>query len=135
MRPSARIPAPALLLLAIAAFGGVLHNGFVSFDDNVYLTENPVIRRGLTLSGARWALTTTHAANWHPLTWLSHMLDVQLFGLNAGAHHLVNVAWHVANAVVLFLVLYRMTGAPGRWEEPDAHDMNVEERAQAVALN
>ena len=84
---------------------------FTNYDDNVYVTANPRVRSGLTLRGLAWALRTGYAGNWHPLTWLSHMLDCQLFGLNAGAHHLVNVLFHVANTLLLFRVLRRMTGA------------------------
>ena len=100
----------ALTLLAVAAFGGVVRNGFVNFDDNIYLTENPVVRRGLTLEGARWALTTTHSANWHPLTWLSHMLDVEFFGLSPAGHHAIGLALHAANALLLLALLSRLTG-------------------------
>jgi tetratricopeptide (TPR) repeat protein len=81
------------------------------FDDIIHITENPTVRRGLTWEGLGWALTTTHAANWQPLTWLSHLLDCSLFGLNAGGHHLVNVALHALTAALLFAVLERSTGA------------------------
>jgi tetratricopeptide (TPR) repeat protein len=95
-------------------FAHVAVHPFIYFDDNRYLTENPVVQAGLSWHGLGWAFTTLHASNWHPLTWLSHMLDVQLFGMSPGAHHLVNVAFHAANAALLFLVLARMTGARGR---------------------
>jgi protein O-mannosyl-transferase len=114
-------PAPALrrtaLLLALATlalYAPVAWHPFIHFDDNRYVTENAQVQAGLTLAGAKWAFTTLHAANWHPLTWLSHMLDVQIFGENPGAHHLVNAALHAANAALLFLALAWMTGAPGR---------------------
>lgn len=84
---------------------------FINYDDPLYVTENEPVRRGLTLEGTRWAFTSMHAANWHPITWLSHMLDVQLYGLNAGAHHLTNVLFHIFNSMLLFLLLQRMTGA------------------------
>jgi tetratricopeptide (TPR) repeat protein len=87
---------------------------FVYFDDNRYLSGNPVVRAGLTWDGVAWAFSTFHVSNWHPLTWLSHMLDVELFGLDAGAHHLVNAALHAVNAGLLLLVLARMTGATWR---------------------
>ncbi len=105
------------LLLALATlllFARAAGNEFVLYDDNIYVTENPPVQQGLTWSGVAWAFTTMHAGNWHPLTWLSHMLDVQLFGLAPGPHHLVNVLLHAANAVLLYLILLRMTGAPWR---------------------
>jgi protein O-mannosyl-transferase len=87
---------------------------FIYFDDNRYVTENPVVLRGLTSDGLRWAFTTLQVSNWHPLTWLSHMTDVELFGPAPGPAHLVNVAIHALNAVLLLLALGVMTGAPGR---------------------
>ena len=102
----------ALVALAWGAFGGALRCGFVYFDDDQYVFENPPIARGLTAEGVRWAFTTGHAANWHPVTWLSHMLDVELFGLDPKAHHAVNVWIHALNAVLLFGGLRRLTG---RW--------------------
>ena len=84
---------------------------FLYLDDNSYITENSHIRDGVTVRGLYWAFTTGYAANWHPLTWISHMLDVQLFGLNAGRHHLTNLLFHVANVLLLFFVLHRMTNA------------------------
>jgi tetratricopeptide (TPR) repeat protein len=95
----------------LAVYGQVYTHGFVEFDDPGYVTDNPVVRRGLTLAGVRWAFTTGHMGSWHPLTWLSHLLDVQLFGLNAGAHHLVSVALHLANTLLLLAVWRRMTRA------------------------
>ena len=111
--------APWLAVALLAAWTALLYARvagypFLLFDDNRYLTENPQVKAGLTWGGVAWAFTTLHASNWHPLTWLSHMLDVRLFGLDPGAHHLVNVLFHVANTVLLFGVLSRMTGAPGR---------------------
>ncbi len=103
-----------LVILVLAAYGRVGGFTFVDLDDSEYIYENTKIRAGLTLSGVAWAFTTTHAANWHPLTWLSHMADVQMFGLEAGWHHLMNVLIHALNAVLLFLVLARMTGAASR---------------------
>ncbi len=103
-----------LLALVIAAYGRVGYHEFLDFDDVEYVYENPQVRAGLTLQGVFWAFTTTHAANWHPLTWLSHMADVQMFGLEAGWHHWMNVLIHALNAVLLFLVLKYMTGAVWR---------------------
>jgi len=86
---------------------------YVTFDDGAYVYSNPWVRRGLSFDGIAWALTALYI-NWHPLTWLSLMLDVQLFGLNPGPEHMVNVAFHVASTILLFLGLTRMTGKPAR---------------------
>jgi tetratricopeptide (TPR) repeat protein len=101
----------ALAVTSLAAFARVYNNEFISFDDDMYITANPHVQAGLTWKGVKWAFTTTHVYNWHPLTWLSHMLDCQLFGLNAGAHHLTNVLLHTVNALLLFGILKSMTGA------------------------
>lgn len=118
--PSRSAPARRTAALALALAGGTLllyaqvaGFEFVRFDDNRYLTDNLHVQRGLSWAGLAWAFTTLHASNWHPLTWLSHMLDVELFGLDAGAHHLVNAALHAADAALVFLALTRLTGA--RW--------------------
>jgi tetratricopeptide (TPR) repeat protein len=87
---------------------------FVRFDDPSYVYENPDVSAGLTRAGVAWAFTTYHAANWHPLTWISHMLDVTLFGLDAGRHHLVNVLLHLCATLLLFRLLRKLTGAPWR---------------------
>jgi Flp pilus assembly protein TadD len=92
-------------------YGPVVRYPFVNFDDPSYVAENPIVQRGLTADGFSWAFFTRHASNWHPLTWLSHMLDCQLWGMNAGGHHLTNLLLHVANTLLLFVVLRRMTGA------------------------
>ena len=89
-------------------------NGFVNYDDNRYVTANPHVATGITPGNVGWAFTTTTASNWHPLTWLSHMTDCQLYGLNPRWHHLTSVALHALNAVLLFLLLVRMTHAPWR---------------------
>jgi tetratricopeptide (TPR) repeat protein len=104
----------ALVVLTLATYSGVRHLQFVPLDDQGYVYENPHVRAGLTVDGVRWALTTGEQANWHPLTWLSHMLDVQLFGLDAGRHHLTSLAIHTLNALLLFVLLARTTGAIGR---------------------
>jgi protein O-mannosyl-transferase len=105
----------ACLAAAITAvYWPVCHCDFTNYDDNEYVTANPHVQAGLTLQGLVWAFTTSHAGNWHPLTWVSHMLDCQMFGDNAGAHHVVNVLFHIANTLLLFLVLQRMTAAPWR---------------------
>jgi tetratricopeptide (TPR) repeat protein len=102
------------LLLAVwtaAVYWGSLRNDFINFDDNLYVTDNPVVKRGLTADGLAWAFTTGHAGNWHPLTWVSHMTDVQLFGLESSGHHGTSLVIHAANGALLFLTLLRMTGA------------------------
>jgi protein O-mannosyl-transferase len=100
-----------LVLAALAAYLPVVWLGFLNFDDDAYVTLNPHVTGGLTLAGVRWAFTHFHAANWHPLTWLSHMLDCQVFGLNPVGHHLTNLLFHAANTVLLFLWLRSLTGA------------------------
>ena len=100
-----------LILITCVVYLQVLDYEFVYFDDTLYVTENHWVQNGLTIDGVGWAFTTSHASNWHPLTWLSHMLDCQLYGLNPRGHHLTSVLLHIANAVLLFLVLNRMTGA------------------------
>ncbi len=100
-----------LVAATLAVYGQTLGFEFVSFDDNQYVTENRHVKEGLTLDGLGWAFTSGHAANWHPLTWLSHMLDWSLYGAWAGGHHLTSVLLHAASAVVLFLALRRLTGA------------------------
>jgi protein O-mannosyl-transferase len=104
----------ALAALTVAAFWQVTRCGFVNFDDDRYVTENAHVRAGLALDGVRWAWTTFDNANWHPLTWMSHMLDVSLFGLDAGAHHGVSLLLHALASLLLFGALARMTRAPGR---------------------
>ena len=99
-----------LAAAAIAVFAQTARNGFVSFDDGEYVYENQAVLGGLSFKGLAWAFTTRAAANWHPLTWLSHMLDVTLFGANAGAHHLVSLAFHAGSTVLLFHVLRNATG-------------------------
>jgi protein O-mannosyl-transferase len=90
-------------------FGQTLTHEFVNFDDDRYVYENEQVSRGLTLDGLKWVLTHSHASLWHPLTTLSHMLDCQIYGLKAGGHHLTNIVLHNIAAVLLFLVLRRMT--------------------------
>jgi Tfp pilus assembly protein PilF len=102
------------LLLALGTllvYLPLIHHGFSLFDDTDYITNNRVVQNGLTWGGVRWAFITWHASNWHPLTWLSHMLDCEMFGLNAAGHHAVNVLIHAANVALLFTLLRRLTGA------------------------
>lgn len=90
------------------------HFSFISLDDPTYVRDNVAVRRGLSWASVVWAFTVFHAANWHPITWLSHMLDCQLFGLNAGWHHFTNLLFHTANSVLLFLLLKSVTN--GFWK-------------------
>ncbi len=100
-----------LIALTWAVFGQTIGHQFVNYDDPLYVTDNAHVRAGLNWHGVIWAFTHVHSQNWHPLTTMSHMLDCQLFGLKAGAHHFVNVFWHTAAAVLLFLVLEQMTNS------------------------
>jgi tetratricopeptide (TPR) repeat protein len=99
----------ALTLTTAAVFYQVCTYDFVNLDDPVYVYENLNIQAGITPKAIKWAFTTGYASNWHPLTWLSHMLDWQLFGLKAGDHHLTNLIFHIANTLLLFIVLKQMT--------------------------
>ncbi len=101
-----RLLALLLVLGTLLLYEPVCRYPFIDFDDNDYVTDNPAVKAGLTWHGVEWAFTTWHAANWHPLTWLSHMLDCQLFGLNAGLHHTVNVLFHTVNGLLLFRLLW-----------------------------
>jgi tetratricopeptide (TPR) repeat protein len=92
-------------------FWNIPKYGFNMLDDNFYVTDNPAVLSGLNRASAAWAFNTTYYGNWHPLTWLSHMLDVQLYGLNAHGHHITTLVLHIINAALLFLVLNRMSGA------------------------
>lgn len=101
----------ALVGLNVAVYASVWRSDFVRFDDPDYVTQNPEVTAGLAWRGIVWAFTTGHAANWHPLTWLSHMTDVQLFGVNAGPHHLTNLLLHAVNTVLLFTILRQTTSS------------------------
>jgi Tfp pilus assembly protein PilF len=102
--------AAALIAVSLYIYAPALHYGFLSYDDSPYVADNAQVRRGLTGAGVLWAFTTGHASNWHPVTWLSHMLDVQIFDMNAGGHHFTNLLLHIANSLLLFGLLYRITG-------------------------
>jgi tetratricopeptide (TPR) repeat protein len=91
-------------------YAPVWHHDFVNYDDDRYVTENAFVKNGLSPASIRWAITATHASNWHPLTWLSHMLDVELYSLEPAGHHLTSVVLHAVNAVLLMWVLFLMTG-------------------------
>jgi Flp pilus assembly protein TadD len=100
-----------LIMLPLAVFWQVQNYDFVNYDDDQYVTENRQVQAGLTWKGVIWAFTTNHASNWHPLTWLSHMLDCQIYGLKPSGHHLTSILFHIVNTLLLFLLLERMTGA------------------------
>jgi len=102
------------MLLALGTFGTywrVLSFDFIKYDEAFLVIDNPIVRSGLTLQGTLWALTTSWFDYWHPLTWLSHMLDCQVFGLRPGWHHLTNLVFHVANTLLIFTLFQRMTDA------------------------
>ncbi|MGZ4986890.1 MAG: tetratricopeptide repeat protein, partial [Limisphaerales bacterium] len=100
-----------LVLAVFGVFWPVLNSDFVNYDDLGYITNNQNIHHGLNAESLKWALTTGHSSNWHPLTWISHMLDIQIYGLKPMGHHLTNLLFHAANSVLMFLLLRRMTGA------------------------
>jgi hypothetical protein len=126
----------AMAVLTLGIYAQVIGHQFITFDDDSYIKENPMVNRGVTLAGLAWAFTTFYKANWHPLTWIAHMIDSQLFGLNAGGHLLVNALIHVANTLLVFWFLLRATHA--RW--PSAlvaalfalHPLHVESVAWAA---
>lgn len=106
--------AVAIAIATVVAYIGVRRNGFVYYDDPKYVTENQIVHGGLTMHGIKWAFTTGTDANWFPVTWLSHMLDVELFGVNPAAHHLTSLVIHIASTLLLLVALTWMTKAPGR---------------------
>jgi tetratricopeptide (TPR) repeat protein len=125
-----------LTAVVVVSYNPVIHNGFINYDDGGYIAENPHVRAGVTWATVKWAFTTYDHANWAPLSWLSHALDCELFGLNPAGHHYVNVLLHAANAVLLFLLLQSATGF--RWRSLMVaalfalHPMNVESVAWAA---
>ena len=125
-----------LTTVVLVFYSPVTHNGFLNYDDDGYITANPHVRTGLTWATVKWAFTTYDQGNWHPLTWLSHALDCELFGLNPAGPHYMNVMLHAVNAVLLFLLLLSATGF--RWRSLMVaalfalHPMNVESVAWAA---
>ncbi len=133
--------ADVLILFGLAAvtfgiYSQVIGHHFITLDDGTYIQENPIVNRGVTLEGLAWAFTTFHQANWHPLTWISHMIDCQLFGMFAGGHLLVNALIHSANTLLVFWFLLRTTHA--RWSSAFVaalfalHPLHVESVAWAA---
>lgn len=99
------------ILATFSVYWQVTNFEFLNYDDYLYVTDNPHVQEGLTLDGLKWALTdTSTTGNWHPLTWISHMIDCQLFGMSPGKHHLTSVLFHIGNSLLLFIVLRKMTG-------------------------
>jgi protein O-mannosyl-transferase len=113
-QPQTVVISLVLFLGTLALYYPALQNGFVNYDDPAYVTSNLAVQQGLTSRTLAWAFTSTSEANWHPLTWISHMLDVQLFGPQAAGHHAQSVFWHAVNVVLLFLLLAQTTGFIGR---------------------
>src|SRR5437588_263041 len=99
-----------LLDLTLIVFWPLTQAQFVNYDDPLYVTNCPEVQRGLSWRGVLWAFTTTDAANWHPVTWISHMADVSIWGLTESGHHLTNIILHTASVLLLFFLLYRVTG-------------------------
>lgn len=99
-----------LFVMTVMVYWQTGSHGFINFDDPEYVYENPYVKLGLTPATIKWAFTTFHASNWHPLTWLSHLADVQFYGMHPFGHHITNVILHSANVVLLFLLLLRLTG-------------------------
>ena len=107
-------PVPFIILLVVFVFAPVMGHDFVNFDDPVYVLDNPIVADGVTWAGVVRAFTTIHAGFWHPLTWVSHMIDIELFGFRPGLHHLVNVWLHILSTVLLYGLVTKMTGERGR---------------------
>jgi tetratricopeptide (TPR) repeat protein len=103
-----------LALVTLAVYWPVTGHQFIIFDDDDYITQNSHVTAGLTWPGIGWAFTTDHAANWHPLTWISHMADCQVYGVKPGGHHFTNVLFHITNTLLLFFLLKQMTGSVWR---------------------
>jgi len=99
-----------LATATLVAYWQIQHHEFINYDDPAYVTSNRHVQAGLTSSGISWAMTTMELSNWHPLTWLSHMLDFQLFGLNPAGHHWKSLLFHLLNVILLFYILHRFTG-------------------------
>jgi len=103
-----------LIAVTFSTYYQTLGFDFVNFDDDYYVTENSYINKGITQDSIKWSFIAAYAANWHPITWLSHMLDCHLFGLNPSRHHLTNLLFHIANTLLLFMIFLKMTG--GFWQ-------------------
>ena len=100
--------------LVLAVYGQTWNHAFIDVDRKVYVTENPHVSGGLSLENVAWAFTSVEAANWHPVTWLSHMVDAQIYEMDAGGHHLTNVVIHTASSLILLLLLLRFGASLGQ---------------------
>jgi hypothetical protein len=112
-----RLTALLLALITLAVYLPVVNNGFIRYDDGDYMTENRMVQGGLTPEGIKWAFTSFSAANWHPLTWLSLMLDCELFGVNAAGSHLMNALLHVADTVLVFALWLQLMRRPEEFKK------------------
>jgi len=110
-RKTCRLVCLILTAVTLATYWRVSGDNFINFDDDYYIVQNPWVNQGLSFKGIAWAFTHFYSANWHPITWISHMLDCELFGLQPGPQHVVNLGFHAANAALLFTLLKRTTGA------------------------
>ncbi|MFH1428267.1 MAG: hypothetical protein ABIH39_00830, partial [Candidatus Margulisiibacteriota bacterium] len=125
-----------LIIATLLVYGQILAHEFINYDDNTYIQKNTYIQHGLTIESIKWAFTSFYASNWHPVTWLSHMLDIQLYGLNPAGHHFTNLFLHILNTLLLFFLLSRMTGSV--WKSGMAaalfalHPLHVESVAWAA---
>src|ERR1700691_4036111 len=128
-----------LVVATLAFYNPIVRNQFIDFDDQSYILKNSHIQHGLTWDTVKWSFTTFYYGNWHPLTWLSHALDYQLFHLNPAGHHYTSLLLHAANVVLLFLLLQRATGFT--WSSLVVaalfalHPVNVESVAWAADFN
>jgi Tfp pilus assembly protein PilF len=126
----------SLIIITLTLYWQVQHHEFINLDDPLYITKNPIVQKGLTKEGVLWAFAFNDVSYWHPLTWLSHMVDCELYSLNPKGHHLSNVLFHIASTLLLFLALRRMTGALWRSAFVAAffalHPLNVESIAWAA---
>lgn len=121
----------ALLFMGVlAVYSPTLHSGFINYDDPAYVTKNARVLQGLSLPNVNWAFRATIEGNWHPVTWISHVTDVQMFGTNPRGPHAVNVFVHALNMVLLFFTLYQVTRNLARRALVGAlfafHPLNVE---------
>ena len=103
-----------LVSLTVTAYLGVKNCGFITFDDPDYVTQNPYVKQGINAQTVKWAFTQFHSINWHPMSWMSHMADVEMFGLKPAGHHLHNVVLHALNVCLIFLLLNRLTASLGK---------------------
>ena len=118
------------MVATFCIYSQVQDHEFLNYDDNQYVTDNLKVQAGLTRESVSWAFTTFYSSGWHPMIWLSYILDYQLYGLNPKGYHLTNLFFHIANALILFMVLLRMTGKLWRCAFVAAifalHPLNVE---------